>query len=93
MKKHQKPQAETSTETGDALQSERPKLSTLASPSPQPDSFIHEDGPTYNHKPADITNDRSKDLLDLCRSVPIKKYITLEDESFFEKVHIKSFNP
>lgn len=93
MKKHQKPQAETSTETGDALPSERPKLSTLASPSPQPDSFIHGDGPTYNHKPADITNDRSKDLLDLCRSVPIRKYITLEDESFFEKVHIKSFNP
>lgn len=85
-------QVKASAGDGDVLQSEISTPSTIASPPTQPDSSVHEDGPTLNHEPADITNDGSEDLLNLSQPVLIRKYVTFEDESFFGEVHIKSFN-
>lgn len=82
-------QAEASAENGDALLSEISTSATIASPSTQPISSVHE----QEHESTDNMNlNGSEDSSDPSQPVPIKKYESLEDESFYEEVHIKPFN-
>lgn len=79
----------------DALLSKISTSSIIASSSTQPDSSVHGEKreSALNHKATDATNsDESLDLLNSSRPVPIKKYETVEDESFFEQVHFDSMN-
>jgi hypothetical protein len=82
-------QAEASAENGDALLSEISTSSTIASPSTQPISSVHE----QEHDSTETMNlNGSEDSSDPSQPVPIKKYESLEDESFYEEVHIKPLN-
>lgn len=80
-------------ENGDALLSEKSTSSTIASPSTQLSSSVH----GQEHESTDFVNLDDSEVLsvdpsDLSQPVPIKKYETFEDESFYEQVHIKPFN-